>query len=349
MTTIRERLQRALAGEPVREPVYAVYDWFVKNRPIDWQGMFDRGLGQIAHASLLRAEYPNAEIVETTSVDGGGPRRDVRWITDLGELREWYRGEWRQEYLVKSPDDYHVLARALEGTRFTATDEAFDRAEEALGPGGLTMGQLGETSLEARTPLQAIQIDCAGLERFSVDLVDEVPELMDLIEMMNERLLEKLRLVRSSRAAMIKLWENLSIETMGAAVYRRFLLPLYERACAILEGTGKGIHVHYDGKLRPIAQEIAALPFAGIDSLTGPPEGDLSAGEARSLWPEKFLWLHPNLGWYEQPAVELKEWIRRMAVGAGSRFCMMISEEVPPGFARTVPLVLDALAGLGEG
>ena len=153
MATVRQRLLNALAGMPAGAPVYAVYDWFVKNRPIDWSCLFDRGLGEIAHAPLLRVDYPHAQVVETTSTGAEGPRRDVRWITDIGELHEWYSGEWRQEYLVKSPSDYRVLARALEDTIFTATDEAVERMETAVGPRGVTMGQLGEATLECRTPL----------------------------------------------------------------------------------------------------------------------------------------------------------------------------------------------------
>ena len=38
--SVRARLQRALAGEVVDWPVYAAYDWFVKNRPIDWPSLF---------------------------------------------------------------------------------------------------------------------------------------------------------------------------------------------------------------------------------------------------------------------------------------------------------------------
>lgn len=349
MTTIRRRLLDALAGEAVREPVFAAYDWFVLHRRIDWESLFDQGLGQIAHASLLHAEYPNARIIETETSDEGGARRDVRWVTDVGELHEWYRGEWRQEYLVKSPADYRILRRALEDTRYGADDASFDRSERRLGDGGVTMGQLGDSLIEVRTPLQTLQIDCAGLERFSYDLAAEEPGLMELLEQMNERTLEKLRLVRGSRAVMIKLWENLSIETMGPGLYRRHLVPLYRKVFDVLDGSGKGLHVHYDGKLRPIAGDIAGLPFAGIDSLTGPPEGDLSAAEARALWPETFLWLHPNLGWYEAGAEGLRRRLRGMADGARSRFCMMISEEVPPGWAETVPIVLDELRKHGGG
>jgi hypothetical protein len=349
MASIRQRLKTALEGGPVGSPVYAVYDWFVKNRPIDWPSLFSLGLGQISHASLLSTECPNARIVETLGKDAGGPRRDVTWITDAGELHEWYRGEWRQEYLVKSPGDYRILARALEGSRFTRTDAAFNAAEAAVGDAGVTLGQPGDTAMESRTPLQAIQIDCAGLERFSLDIADENPGLMELIQLMEERTLEKFRLIRESGAAMIKLWENLSIETMGARIYRRHLVPLYKKIFSILDGTGKSLHVHYDGKLGPIAPEIGGLPFGGIDSLTGPPEGDLSAADARALWPDTFLWLHPNLGWYQKGEGALREAVRTMAGQAGSRFCMMISEEVPPGWRSTVPAVLAELAGAAGG
>jgi hypothetical protein len=46
---LRGRLEGAIAGEVVSRPVFAVYDWFVCNRNIDWQSLFDLGLGQINH------------------------------------------------------------------------------------------------------------------------------------------------------------------------------------------------------------------------------------------------------------------------------------------------------------
>ena len=52
--TIRERLDKALAGEPVEHPVFLVYDWFVNNRPVDWQSLFDQGLGIINHADEMQ-------------------------------------------------------------------------------------------------------------------------------------------------------------------------------------------------------------------------------------------------------------------------------------------------------
>ena len=134
--SIRGRLERALSGQPIERPVYAVYDWFVQNRPIDWPRLFQQGLGQIRHAPLVDIVRPHLEIVETTTPTERGMRRDVRWITDRGELHEWYLGDglgWRQEYLVKRPADYRIVQRAFEDSSFRATDDAFHRMEAEIG------------------------------------------------------------------------------------------------------------------------------------------------------------------------------------------------------------------------
>ena len=168
--SIRERLEKALANEPVEKPVYVVYDWFVENRDIDWQGLFDQGLGQINHANLIEEERPHVEIIETQSEQGGKIRRDVRWVTDVGELHEWRLDGWRQEYFIKTPEDYRILAYALSESTFTPTDQYFNESEAKLQDRGITIGQLGPMAPEARTPFQTIQIDYAGLEQFSIDL-----------------------------------------------------------------------------------------------------------------------------------------------------------------------------------
>ena len=96
-------------------PVYAVYDGFSEVRPqVDWAGLFQLGLGRIKHATVTRHVRPHVNIVETTSPQPSGDvRRDVRWITDIGELHEWHLGEWLQEHLIKTPADYRIMARAL--------------------------------------------------------------------------------------------------------------------------------------------------------------------------------------------------------------------------------------------
>ncbi len=318
--TIRRRFEAALAGEAVEWPIYAVYDWFVQNRPIDWDSLFALGLGQINHANLIRHEHPGFELIATSSRQGEHERRDVRLVTDAGELHEWYLGEWRQEHFIKRPEDYRIMTRALEGVRVFPDDSAFLRSEAELGDGGITVGQIQGLG-SGRTPLMVVQIDWAGLERFSLDLAEERPELIELLEVMTAIKLNEIRAAAETPATQIKLWENLSIDTLGPVQFRHRLAPLYRQIIDILDAAGKRLLVHYDGQLRVIADEIAALGFDGIDSFTEAPEGDMSVGEARAAWPEKFLWLHPNLGWYSRPDEELAAQVRRVVREAGpSRF-----------------------------
>jgi hypothetical protein len=340
--TIRTRLEQALAGQPVTQPAFVVYDWFVKNRPwVDWQALFRCGLGQINHADLVRYHRPHVEIIETTSIVDGQQRRDVRWVTDAGELHEWYLGEWRQEYLIKNLRDYHIMQRAWMDTTVQSRVDLFQQSERAVGDNGITVGQLD------RTPFQKIQIDYAGLQRFSYDVADERPELMELIELMTDLKLREFRAALLTPARQIKLWENLSIETMGPLWYRQYLVPIYHKIFDILDGTDTRLQVHYDGKLRIIADQVKRLPFDGLDSLTPPPEGDMTTAEARACWPDKFLWLHPTLDWYSRPLPELVANVLRMVRDAGpARYCLMISEEVPPDWETTIPAILEALGEL---
>lgn len=345
--SIRARLESALAGEPVQWPVYAAYDWFIENRPLDWQAMFRLGLGQLAHAELVRVERPHVEIVQSTRVSDGVTHRQVSWVTDRGALRESFVGEWQEEYLVKCPEDYRVLRRAFEDVCYTADATAFLASEAKLADRGLTLGTLGWTPLR-RTPLLQVQIDFAGPERFALDLADRVPPLMDLLDFLAYLTLEKIREAAKTPARYLKLWENLSIDTLGLRAFREHVVPLYRRIVDILEPAGKRLLVHYDGKLRVIAGEIASVPL-DIDSFTPPPEGDMTVAEARTAWPDKFLWLHPPLGWYRLPREQLVERIRQMTSDAGPRrYCLMISEDVPPDWQVTIPAVLEALAARSE-
>jgi hypothetical protein len=171
---------------------------------------------------------------------------------------------------------------------------------------------------------------------------------MELIEVMNDLTFREVAALGRTPARFIKLWENLTIETMGPNLYREHLVPVYRKMLDILGRSGQRLCVHYDGKLRSIAKDIQGFPF-DIDSLTPAPEGDLTVAEARELWPDKFLWLHPPLGWHDLPDKILLENIRQMINDAGPhRFCLMISEDVPAKWARTVPAILKALGSTME-
>jgi hypothetical protein len=343
--SIRDQLLAALRGEVVTHPVYVVYDAFLPNPTVDWEWLFSLGLGQVNHAFVVEEKHPNCELIERKTVEGDLERRDVTIRTAGGELHEYYLGSsskgvlpWRMEHFIKKPADYRLMANALAGSTYTPTDRAFDASEAAIGGRGITIAHVD------RTPFQKIQIDFAGIEAFSCHLADEEPDLLALLELMNRLKLDEFACVAASKARFVKLWENIGIDAVGPRAYRKHIVPVYEGINAILRGTGKKLMVHYDGKVRLIADDIARLGF-DLDSLTPQPEGDMEPAEARRLWPESFFWLHPSLTWFSLPTDGLVARIRGMASGAGPRrYCFELSEGVPPNWRETIPAVLSELA-----
>ncbi|MCX7030589.1 MAG: hypothetical protein NTU62_10790 [Spirochaetes bacterium] len=343
--SIRERLLGALRGEAVTHPVYVVYDAFLPNPTVDWEWLFSLGLGQVNHAFVVEEKHPHCEIIERKSVEGGLERRDVTIRTAGGELHEYYLGSsskgvlpWRMEHFIKKPSDYSIMVEALEGSTYTPTDRAFDESEAAIGGRGITIAHVD------RTPFQKVQIDFAGIEAFSCHLADEEPALLELLALMNSLKLDEFACVAASKARFVKLWENIGIDAVGPRAYRKHIVPVYEGINAILRGTGKKLMVHYDGKVRLIAGDIARLGF-DLDSLTPQPEGDMEPAEARRLWPQCFFWLHPSLTWFSLPQKELVARILAMASDVGPRrYCFEVSEGVPSNWKETIPAILEALA-----
>ena len=47
-----------MAGKPVTHPAYVVYDLFCRRWDLDWDMLFEKGLGRINHANLLEYEFP---------------------------------------------------------------------------------------------------------------------------------------------------------------------------------------------------------------------------------------------------------------------------------------------------
>ena len=78
--------------------------------------------------------------------------------------------------------------------------------------------------------------------------------------------------------------------------------------------------------------------------LNGVRNTDAAVAEARRLWPDRMLWCHPSLDWFRDGGKGLGPLIRGLVKDAGPRrFCLMISEEIPPDWAQTVPQVLSLL------
>ena len=355
--TARQSLITALEGGIPDVTPLTVYDWNMgavtpgelaeKMRQPAWRRMIDRGLTVRCHCPVVTAVEHGVEVeVQQKEVDGAAIRRDIK-TTPVGRIEKTTRDGWHLEDWIKCPADYRVQQWIVEHTELTADYEAFARAEELVGDRGVVV-LTGAGNWQHRSPAMSINVDLAGTERFCTDVALELPELAGLYDALRHLFLQEQRLIAAGPGRYVAWFENLTIGVLGPRRYAELLAPIYETAVPIHTAADKRVMVHYDGQLQVVADQIATAPFAIIDSLTEPPEGDMTYRQCRRLWPDLVFWANINVDLYYRPADELREAVVAKRDRAGKRgLAFEISEDLPATWQESVPVVLETLEELG--
>jgi hypothetical protein len=351
--TTRDDLITALNGGTPEQTPLSIYDWFFTHpryEMADWIPLFDQGLGLCVHCSTADLVEHGVKDTVSYKIEGDWRYTIHRKETSAGTLQSVTMNsrsaprliEWTHEYWIKEPADYKTRQWIIEHTEVVPQYNEFERMEEWAGHLGVTVIGAG------RTPAMSIQVDCAGDERFALDVALGVDELFELFEAEKKLFLELNRVIAAGPGRFVKWNENLTISMLGPKRYAVLLMPVYREAVPILEAAGKRVMVHYDGELKAIADQIATAPFHIIQSLTEPPEGDMLLDECRAAWPDKALWSNINVGLYSLPPEALRQAVMAMRQRAGKKaLAFEVSEDVPENWRESVPVVLQALQDLG--
>jgi hypothetical protein len=341
--SIRERLEAFWSGEQPDRIPFTTYE---NKLPLDWSDpvvrqMLKDGLGVLRFVPTYAAAYDSGiDLIHQTGREGN---RDVRrqiWRTPVGEVSAMWADDWQQKYFLETAQDYRVMTYVAQHTHYRADYAAFRTQEVILPDYMLPVTRIG------RTPLQTILVDYAGLENFSMHLVEYPDELQELYEALRVNFRKVVEIAAEGPGRYLNVIENFTADTLGPRRYKQFLLPVYEETFGILHQAGKIVGCHYDGQVGAVKQLVAGSPIDLIESLTPPPEGDLTLAEARAVWPDKLFWSNINLGCYELPPEELKQEIwRRVQAGApdGRRLAFEVSEDRPARWRESMPVILAAL------
>lgn len=339
---IRERLEAFWSGErPDRIP----FTTYASKIPADWsdpviQQMFRDGLGVLRFVPTWEISYDNLTVSDETTHEAGHAVRRQVWRTPVGEVSAVWVDEWQQKFFLESAADYRVMLYITQHTHYAPAYANFLQQEAGFPAHVIAVPRIG------RTPLQTILVDYAGLASFSMHLADYADEIQELYEAMRVNFRRLVEIVAGGPGRYINVLENFSAETLGPRRFKQFLLPVYEETFGWLQQAGKVVGCHYDGQVGSVRQLVANAPIDLIESLTQPPEGDLTLAEARAAWPTKLFWANINLGCYELPAPELKQEIwRRARAGApdGRRLAFEVSEDRPARWREAMPVILQAL------
>jgi hypothetical protein len=343
MQPLKQRLITALEGGcPETIPYISYTDFYRPDEPA-WEELFARGFGLLHYISLYDLTCDEIERHNSEQHVNGRILRTEITRTPAGDLKRVWLDGWEQEYALKTPADYRIMEYIVRHTRIVPHPERFTAAEAWLGGHGLPIHYLG------RSPYQTILVDYAGLQNFSYHLADAFPEFDALLDAQLDQLVELCQVAAALPGPYISLLENLTAEQVGPRRFARYHLPVYDRIFPILHAAGKKVYTHMDGKLHSLSELVAHSGIDGIDSLTPPPEGDMTFARARVTWPETFFLANINVGVYELPPDQLRAAVRQMARDCapdGRRTAFEVSEDLPANWKTALPIVLDTLASL---
>ena len=343
----RERLEAFWAGERPDQIPYTIYQWEWRHTADDpaWLPLFDLGLGVTWHLPTVEA-IPDATVEDVTErwLEDGRTfeRRILR--TPVGSIFETFVDGWRMKYLLETAEDYAVMTYIVRHTRIEPIFDSFRAQERELPPFGVALVDMH------RTPIQTILVDYAGVQNFGYHLYDLNGQVLELYDALLQNFRRTVDLVAEGPGRYICVLENFSAEMIGPARFKSLLLPVYRTLFPILQSAGKIVGTHYDGRLAVCRELIAGAPIDVIESLTPPPDGNMTLGEARAAWPDKLFWSNINISCYELPPDDLRQLVfDRIAQAApdGRRLAFEVSEQSPANWRKSMRTVLEALRETG--
>jgi len=339
---IRERLEAFWVGERPDQIPYTIYqnEWRHTADDPAWLPMFEAGLGVTWYMQPFEVETWDVELLHDEITENGRTlSREIR-RTPVGDISATWLDGWHSKYFLETAEDYRVMTALVESSAITQQIEAYVAQEATLPPYAIVIPFMG------RSPLQTILVDYAGLENFGWHLFEYEEEVRTLYAALLDKLRRIVEIVARTPGRYVSNLENFTAETLGLRRYKEFLMPVYEELFPILHDAGKIVGSHYDGRTASCKELIAQTPIDLIESLTPPPEGDLTLAEARKVWPDKLFWSNINVALYELPPEELKRVVLdrvEQAAPDGAGLAFEISEQYPDNWRESVSVVLEVL------
>jgi hypothetical protein len=340
----RERVEAFWSGERPDQIPYTIYRGYPWQRGVlddpAWQPMYEAGLRSTWEVGTFGSRTKNVEHGHDSWTEEGQKFDRYTMRTPVGEISATYREGWQAKYFLETAEDYRVMQYVVEDTEIFPQHETLAQAEKEHGEHCIVHVGLG------RSPIQTLLVDYAGLENLSWHLAELPAEVEALCEALLSDLRTAAEITAEGPGRYVSVAENFTADTMGPERFRRYHLPVYEELFPPLQAAGKVVGAFFDGRLASCKDAIAGSPINVLESLTPPPEGDLTLAQARSAWPDKLFWSNINLETYERPPDRIRAAVLEaveQAAPDGRGLALAVSEDLPRTWRDSMPVVLDAL------
>jgi hypothetical protein len=342
-----QRVMAALRGErPDRIP-FTVYDNMIVSSSVE-RVLRNRGLCIVKRIASYNTYRPNVTVNAHSFTDERGIQL-VRTIysTPYGDLSTLHQPagftDWYLEYAFKTPEDYKPLRFIIEDTIVEPNYDQAVRICKELGEDFVVRDGLG---LE---PMQSlISTPFMSMEDYCIEWMERRDEILILYEALVKLARKIYPIVAEGPLEFANYGGNVVPEVIGVDGFRKYYMPHYEEAAAILHEKGKFIGCHLDADNSLIMEEVAET---GLDYIEAYDPGiSPSVGEARKMWPGKVLWINWPSAWHLDSVSEVKRKTLAMLdeIAPADGFIIGITEDVPQDrWQENYIAIMDAIDEFG--
>ena len=347
--TMRERMLSILRREMPDEVPFVQYDGAAARNEEIWELVGRENMGILRWSRLHEHVHGNTEFAEEDFFWKGLRGKSKSIITPKGRLTKdvVYEPALHTEFIinhyVKTVSDYEILQSYLHDIKVVSGIDKYIRDDAELGGDGFPMAVL------SRTAYQQLWIQWVSLTDLTYHMADAPGAVEECISLLNDIQRREFECVRDASdkipVHLVNFPDNITAPAIGVQNFRKYCMPMYEELADMLNPEIP-IVAHMDGDLLPLAEAIAESSIGGVDSLSPPPDNDMSVSKGLSMWPDKRLLVNfPSSVHVASPDAIYKQAERLLDEGGKSgRMWIQISENVPPGLWKiSYPQIIRAI------
>jgi len=216
-------------------------------------------------------EHYHGGVEKRVETHGDPPsHRTVTWHTPRGELVRTYKldaeGTWSEYgHMVGSLEQLQVVRVIVENTEVVPR---FERVERFLGE---TEGFGVCDIVVFRSPFGKLIHEYMGFEAVAYALFDHEPRILEFLEFQEHYDLAFTELACRSPGSIVIISDHADENLIAPPWYRRFCVPYYQKACALIHKAGKFASTHLDGNFKGFLSFIGESGFDLLDGCTPAP------------------------------------------------------------------------------
>ena len=204
-------------------------------------------------------------------------------LTQIERMTEWGTATLRVEYFLKKTEDFEVLSYILGRQRFEFDEELYDKREQVLG--GRT-----EPSVNLHCgSIQRLFIVHMGFQNGVIALWKHREKVEDLLRVYEENDDERFTLMRKTPFKITNFGDNIDEGLCSPPIFKRYMLPYYQRRTKELHQAGKYCTSHWDGKVNKLLLFVAETGLDGLECVPPTPQGNVSLEELKDALKNKVL------------------------------------------------------------